>query len=57
METQHGLKDVLSKRKMRVYTLEETKDCILGKEGTPIRDRYESELQSFFIDKTINKLD
>lgn len=40
---------------MKFYTLEETKDKILGKEGTPRRDSYESELKAFFVGEAVKK--
>ena len=37
------------------YTLDEIKDKHIGKVGTPHRDNYETELQSFLIGEAIKK--
>ena len=37
------------------YTLDEVKDNHIGEVGTPHRDKYEAELQSFFILEAIKK--
>lgn len=41
--------------KMKFYTHEEAKDLLLGKKGTPERDRYEAELELFFIGEAIKR--
>ena len=33
---------------IKFYTLDEVKDKHIGEVGTPHRDKYEAELQSFF---------
>lgn len=33
------------KSSLKIYTLEEVKDEIIGKRGTPVRERYEKKLQ------------
>lgn len=37
------------------YTLEEIKDELIGKIGTPERDSYEAELQSFLVGEAIKE--
>ena len=37
------------------YTLDEVKDKHIGEVGTPHRDKYEAELQSFLIGEAIKK--
>lgn len=36
---------------IKFYTLDEVKDKHIGEVGTPHRDKYEAELQSFLIGK------
>lgn len=40
---------------VKFYTLDEVKDKHLGKVGTPHRDKYEDELQSFIVGEAIKK--
>jgi len=40
---------------LKFYTLDEIKDKHIGKIGTPKRDQYEAELQSFLVGETIKK--
>lgn len=40
---------------MKTYTLEEVQDKLLGKVGTPERDKFEYELQMDLIGKAIRK--
>jgi DNA-binding XRE family transcriptional regulator len=40
---------------MKTYTLEEVQDKLIGKKGTPIRDRFEYELQMDLIGKAIKE--
>ena len=40
---------------MKTYTLDEVQDKLLGKKGTPKRDRFEYELQMDLIGKAIRK--
>ena len=40
---------------IKFYTLDEVKDKHIGKVGTPHRDKYEAELQSFLIGEAIKK--
>lgn len=42
-------------RKMKTYTLDEVTDKIIGKKGTPKRDRFEYELQMDLIGKAIKE--
>lgn len=37
------------------YTLDEIKDKHIGKAGTPQRERYEADLQSFLVGEAIKK--
>lgn len=37
------------------YTFEEVKDELIGKKGTPDRDSYEAELQSFLVGDAIKQ--
>ncbi|MCH5308918.1 MAG: helix-turn-helix transcriptional regulator [Prevotella sp.] len=41
--------------KVTFHTLDEIKDKHLGKVGTPHRDKYEAELQSFLVGEAIKK--
>ena len=41
--------------KISFYTLDEVKDKQLGKIGTPHRDQYEAELNSFLMGEAIKK--
>ena len=53
-------KNILKKKKrekgnnMKTYTLDEVQDKIIGKAGTPVRDKYEHELQMDLIGKVYN---
>ena len=40
---------------LKFYTLDEVKDKHIGKTGTPQREKYESELQSFLVGEAIKK--
>ena len=40
---------------IKFYTLDEVKDKHIGEVGTPHRDKYEAELQSFLIGEAIKK--
>lgn len=40
---------------IKFYTLEEIKDKHIGKVGTPMRDIYESDLQTFLVGEAIKK--
>lgn len=40
---------------IKFYALDEVKDKHLGKVGTPHRDKYEDELQSFIVGEAIKK--
>lgn len=40
---------------VRFYTLDEIKDKHIGKAGTPQREKYESELQSFLVGEAIKQ--
>lgn len=40
---------------MELYTLNEIKDKYIGKEGSPKRDKYETELNSFIMGEAIKK--
>ncbi len=40
---------------MKTYTLEEVQDKLIGKEGTPNRDRFEYELQMDLVGKAIKQ--
>jgi len=42
-------------RKMKTYKLDEVTDKIIGKKGTPKRDRFEYELQMDLIGKAIKE--
>lgn len=37
------------------YTLDEVKDELIGKKGSPERDSYEAELQSFLVGEAIKE--
>jgi HTH-type transcriptional regulator / antitoxin HipB len=39
---------------MKTYTLDEVQDNLIGKQGTPERDRFEYELQMKLIGQAIN---
>lgn len=41
--------------KVKFYTLEELKNKHIGEAGTPDRDKYEAELQSFLVGEAIKK--
>lgn len=41
--------------KVNFYTLDEVKDMQLGKIGTPHRDKYEAELNTFLMGEAIRK--
>lgn len=41
--------------KMKFYTQEEIEDEFIGEKGTPERDRYEAELELFFIGEAIKR--
>lgn len=41
--------------KMKFYTHEEIKDELIGKKGTPERDKYEEELELFLIGEAIKQ--
>lgn len=40
---------------MKLYTHEEMLDKVLGKEGEPLRDKYEAEINSYLMGETIKK--
>lgn len=40
---------------LKFYTLDEVKDKHIGKTGTPQREKYESELQSFLVGEAIKQ--
>lgn len=40
---------------MKLYTLEEVQDQLIGKIGTPLRDRFEYELQMDLMGKAIRQ--
>lgn len=40
---------------MKTYTLEEVQDKVIGKKGTPSRDKFEYELQMDLIGKAIKE--
>lgn len=40
---------------MKFYTLEEAEDMVIGVKGTPRRDKYEADLDSFLIGEAIKK--
>ena len=40
---------------MKTYTLSEVQDDIIGKKGTPARDKFEYDLQMDFIGKAIKE--
>lgn len=40
---------------LKFYTLDEIKDKHIGKKGTPERDSYEAELQSFLVGEAIKE--
>ena len=44
------------KRKIRLYTLDEIKDDLIGKKGTVKRDMYEQELRMEFLGEMIKRL-
>ncbi len=41
--------------KMKFYTLDEIKNKHIGKVGTPQREKYEAELQSFLVGEAIRQ--
>jgi len=45
----------IKKYKMKTYSLEEVTDQIIGKKGTPNRDKFEYELQMDLIGKAIKE--
>ncbi|MCD8386598.1 MAG: helix-turn-helix domain-containing protein [Bacteroidales bacterium] len=42
-------------KELKFYTLDEIKDKHIGKIGTPERDEYEAELQSYLIGEAIKR--
>lgn len=40
---------------MKFYTLDEIKDKYIGNAGTPQREKYDAELQSFLVGEVIRK--
>ena len=40
---------------MKLYTHEEMLDKVLGKEGEPLRDKYEADINSYLMGETIRK--
>lgn len=40
---------------MKFYTLSEAEDMVIGKKGTPRRDKYDAELNSFLIGEAIKQ--
>ena len=40
-------------KEMKFYTQEEVEDLLIGKKGTPERDRYEEQLDLFLIGDAI----
>jgi hypothetical protein len=40
---------------MKTYTLEEVQDSLIGKKGTPERDKFEYELQMDLIGEAIKQ--
>lgn len=40
---------------MKFYTLEEIEDKLIGKKGTPERDKYEADMHSFIIGDAIKQ--
>ena len=40
---------------VKFYTFDEVKDKHIGKAGTPLREKYEAELQSFLVGEAIRK--
>ena len=40
---------------MKLYTHEEMLDKVLGKEGEPLRDKYEADINSYLMGETIKK--
>lgn len=40
---------------VKFYTLDEIKDKHIGMTGTPLREKYEAELQSFLVGEAIKK--
>lgn len=42
-------------KERKFYTQEEVKDMLIGKKGTPERDRYESDLNLFLVGETIKR--
>jgi HTH-type transcriptional regulator / antitoxin HipB len=46
---------VMEKNKLRIYTLEETKDRYLGRVGTERRDKYEYELRLDLLGEMIKQ--
>ena len=47
------MKKSKNKHKMKLHTLEEVQDKLIGKTGTPARDKFEYELQMELIGKAI----
>ena len=43
-------------KEMKFYTQEEIEDELIGKRGTPERDRYEEQLDLFLIGEAIKQL-
>ena len=42
-------------KQMKIYTHEEMLDKVLGKEGEPLRDKYEADINSYLMGETIKK--
>lgn len=40
---------------MKTYTQEEVEDKLIGKKGTPARDRYDSEIDMFLVGKALRE--
>lgn len=40
---------------MKFHTLDEVKDRQIGRRGTPLREKYEAELQSFLVGEAIRQ--
>ncbi len=47
---------MISKNKMKLYTMDEIKDEFIGKRGTGKRDRYEQELQMELLGDMIKQV-
>ena len=41
--------------KMKLYTQEEMLDKVLGEKGKPLRDKYESDINSYIMGETIKR--